>query len=338
MNVTTKKVVFVMVVAFLATIGFGCLQALADIQIAPDKKPKDMYFRFVTHGGDDPYWAVLHQGMLNACKELGCRADMDFCGEDLALQQKRFREAVAMRCDGIALVLNDDTVWDQPVADAMAKGIPVISIDCDDTKGSKGNERLCFIGQDEREAGRKIAERLFSIGRKKGVNFRKAHVAMSIEAPGQMYEIVRTGGILDVMKEYGITSYEKIDAGGLESAVVQQRQTSYLLSHPETTFFIGIGGITTDRIAASLKAAGYKPGEIIAGGFDPCPGTIAGLKNGYVEATIDAQQYLQGYYPVFVLYLVKKYGFKPNNIDTGGFLVDKNNIGTIEKLSPFKIR
>lgn len=82
-----------------------------------------------------------------------------------------------MGCDGIALVLNDDTVWDKPVADAMAKGIPVISIDCDDTEGIKGNERLCFIGQDERNAWRMIAERLFQKGKQKGVNFRKAHVA-----------------------------------------------------------------------------------------------------------------------------------------------------------------
>jgi ABC-type sugar transport system substrate-binding protein len=72
-----------------------------------------------------------------------------------------------MGCDGIALVLNDDTVWDKPVADAMAKGIPVISIDCDDTEGIKGNERLCFIGQDERNAWRMIAERLFQKGEKK---------------------------------------------------------------------------------------------------------------------------------------------------------------------------
>ena len=57
-----------------------------------------------------------------------------------------------------------------------------------------------------------------------------------------------------------------------------------------------------------------------------------------MEETIDAQQYLQGYYPVVVLYLVRRYGFKPNNIDTGGYLVDKNNLGNIDKLSPKHIR
>jgi ABC-type sugar transport system substrate-binding protein len=334
-----KKITCVFAGVMLAFFGIGIFHALAaDIPITPNKPVKEYYFRFVTHGGDDPYWAVLHQGMLDACKELGCKADMDFCGDDLALQQKRFREAIAMGCDGIALVLNDDKIWDKQVADAMARGIPVISIDNDDTEGARGNQRLCFIVQNEREAGRKIARRVFEKGREMGVNFKKAHVAMSVEMPGAMYGVVRSNGVKDVMKEFGITSFDIIDAGGLESATVQSRQTSYLLAHPETTFFIGLGGITTDRAMASLKAAGYKAGEIVAGGFDPTPGTIEGLKSGYVEATIDAQQYLQGYYPVVVLYLVKRYGFSPNDIDTGGFLVDKNNIGTIERLSPMHIR
>jgi simple sugar transport system substrate-binding protein len=331
-----KRLLALIVLA--AALCFLTVQAFADLPIFPNKTPKQMYFRIVTHGGDDPYWAVVHQGMLDACKELGAKADMDFCGADMALQLKRFKEAVAMGCDGIGLVLNDDKVWDAPVAEALAKGIPVISLDTDDSEGIKGNPRLCFIGQDERNAGRMIAARLFAKGKEKGVNFKKAHVAMSVEQPGANYGVMRSDGVKDIMKEYGTTSFEIIDAGGLEQATVQSRQTSYLLAHPETTFFIGLGGICTDRIAASLEAAGYKPGQIVAGGFDPTPGTLAGLKNGYVEATVDAQQYLQGYYPVLVLYLVRRYGFKLNNIDTGGYLVDKNNIGNIDKLSPMHIR
>ena len=55
----------------------------------PTKTPQQRTLNIVTHGGDDPYWAVVRQGMLDACKELGIKADMDFCGGDLALQLKR---------------------------------------------------------------------------------------------------------------------------------------------------------------------------------------------------------------------------------------------------------
>jgi len=290
---------------------FASAAGIPDVD--PTKTVKDMYFRLVTHGGDDPFWAVVRKGMEDACKELGCRADIDLCGGDLALQQKRFKEAVAMRPDGIALVINDDT------------------------KGAAGNPRLCYIGQNERRAGYIIGRRLFEAGKKKGWDLTKAHVVMPVEVPGAMYGVVRSQGILDAMKEYGITSYEIIDAGGLEMTTVEQRETSYLIAHPETKFIIGLGGICTDRITDSLKAAGYAPGEIIGGGFDTTPGTLTGLKEGYMEATIDQQQYLQGYFAIYVLYLMKRYGFAPN-IDTGGYLVDKDTIGIIEKLSPLHIR
>lgn len=304
----------------------------------PPKPAKGMYFRLVTHGGDDPFWAVVQKGMRDAARELGCKADIDLCGGNLALQQKRFLEAVAMRPDGIALVINDDKAWDKPVADAIKKGINVIGINNDDSQGAKGNARLCYIGQNERRAGYVIARRLFTKAKKKGWYLGNIKVAAAVEVPGANYGVIRSKGIQDAMKEFGIRSkLDIIDAGGLEMTTVESRITSYLIAHPDTKILFGLGGICTDRLMSALKNAGKRPGEVVAGGFDTAPGTLEGLKSGYVEATIDQQQYLQGYFAIYTLYLMKKYGFAPN-IDTGGYLVDKNNIGLIEKYSPMKIR
>jgi len=312
---------------------------LPGVLLAKDDKPgKGMYFRLVTHGGDDPFWAVVQKGMRDAVKELGCRADIDLVGGDVSLMQKRFQEAVAMRPDGIALVINDDKAYDKIVAAAIAKGINVIGMNNDDSKGAAGNVRLCYIGQDERRAGYMIGWRLFDKGKKKGWNLRGAKVAAAVEVPGANYGVVRSAGIKDAMKEFGInTKLDIIDAGGLEMTTVESRITSYLIANPDTKFIFGLGGICTDRLTSSLKNAGKRPGQVVAGGFDAAPGTIGGLKSGYVEASIDQQQYLQGYFAVYTLYLMKKYGFAPQ-IDTGGYLIDKNNIGLIEKLSPLKIR
>lgn len=327
--------VVLLIVGILVGFGAGWMGKPAPPVV---KKPGEgLYFRLVTHGGDDPFWAVVKKGMMDAVEETGCKADIDLAGGDLALQQKRFQEAVAMKPDGIALVINDDVAWDQPVADAIAKGINVIGMNNDDKEGAAGNARLCYIGQSERRAGYVIARRCFEAGKAKGWDLTKAHIAMPVEVPGAMYGVVRSQGIQDAMKEYGITSFEIIDAGGLEMTTVEQRETAYLVAHPETKFIFGLGGICTDRITASLKAVGKKPGEIIGGGFDTTPTTITGLKEGYMEATIDQQQYLQGYYSIYTLILMKKYGFAPN-IDTGGYLVDKNTLGFIEQLSPLKIR
>jgi simple sugar transport system substrate-binding protein len=299
---------------------------------AGQKPAEGMYFRLVTHGGDDPFWAVVTQGMRDDADVYGCKAEIDLAGSDLALQQKRFQEAVASKPNGIALVINDDKAWDKPVEDALAAGIPVIGINNDDTQGSAGNKRLCYIGQNEMRAGQIIARTLFNAAKAKGIDLTKAHVAMAAEVPGAMYATVRSAGVKEAMKEFGITSFEMIDGGGLEMTTNEQRETAYLVAHPETTFMMGAGGICTDRLTSSLKAAGKKPGEVLAGGFDATPGTVEGLKTDYVLASIDQQQYLQGYFAVIVLYLYNKYGLTPN-IDTGGYLITKDNLGLIQKLS-----
>jgi simple sugar transport system substrate-binding protein len=299
---------------------------------AGEKPAAGMYFRLVTHGGDDPFWAVVKKGMMDAAAFYGCKADIDLCGGDLALQQKRFQEAVAMKPTAIALVINDPS-WAPLVQDALNKGVPVFGINND----WAGNPRLFYIGQSEVRAGYMIGKRVFETGIKKGIDPKKAHIVMPVEVPGAAYGVQRSQGILKAAEEYGIKSYEIMDAGGLEMTTVEKRETAYLLAHPETTFAIGLGGIVTDRLTTSLKNAGKKPGEIIAGGFDTCAGTLEGLKEGYMEATIDQQQYLQGYFAIACGYLYAWAGFMPN-IDTGGYLVDKDTIGIIERFSPLHVR
>jgi ABC-type sugar transport system substrate-binding protein len=51
--------------------------SMSSLAFGQEKPAEGMYFRLVTHGGDDPFWAVVQQGMLDAAKELGCQVDID---------------------------------------------------------------------------------------------------------------------------------------------------------------------------------------------------------------------------------------------------------------------
>ena len=325
---------FLAVAAAAAAGGLLAPMAASTAFAAPagQKPGEGMYFRLVTHGGDDPFWAVVKQGMMDAADLFGCQAEIDLAGSDLAKQQKMFAEDVASKPQGIAVVINSDDAWDKPVEDALAAGIPVIGINNDDSKGPAGNKRLCYIGQSEIHAGYMIGLKLFSAGKDKGIDMAKAHVAMAAEAPSANYAVSRSAGVKQAMAEFGITSFEMIDGGGIDMTTNEQRETAYLLAHPETTFMLGAGGICTDRLTSSLKNAGKAAGEILAGGFDAAPGTVEGLKSDFVLASIDQQQYLQGYMAVAVLVLYNMYGLTPQ-IDTGGYLITKDNLGLIEKLS-----
>lgn len=63
-----------------------------EISVDPQKSIKDMYFRLVTHGGDDPFRAVVQKGMQDACKELGCKADIDWVAGILLFNKKGSRK------------------------------------------------------------------------------------------------------------------------------------------------------------------------------------------------------------------------------------------------------
>lgn len=329
-----RKNLFVIAITVVTLICF----MVPGVLLAKDDMPgKGMYFRLVTHGGNDPFWAVYQQGMRDAAKELGCRADIDLCGSDLQLQQKRFQEAVAMKPTGIALVINDDTLWDKPVADAIARGVNVIGSNNDDQEGPAGNARLCYIGQNERRAGMMIGLAVFKAAKESGKSMKNLNVAAAVEVAGANYGVVRSQGIKDAMEYYGIPGEIEILDCTLEMTTAESRITSYLIGHKDTDCIFGLGGITTDRLTSALKNAKKRPGQILAGGFDAAPGTLTGLETGYMVASIDQQQYLQGYFSVYVLYLMDKYGFAPQ-IDTGGYLITKDNIDLIKTLSPKNIR
>ena len=81
-----------------------------------------------------------------------------------------------------------------------------------------------------------------------------------------------------------------------------------------------------------LKEAGYKPGEIIVGGIDLSPATVAGIEEGYISASFDQVLYLQGYIPVLQVWLTKNYKIPGLVVNTGVGVVTPQNVGDIVPL------
>ena len=73
-----------------------------------------------------------------------------------------------------------------------------------------------------------------------------------------------------------------------------------------------------------LRGKGLK----VAGGFDLVPETLNSVKAGDLDYTIDQQPYLQGFLPVFALYLYKVSGglIFPTQTNTGLLFVTKDNV------------
>ncbi len=113
---------------------------------------------------------------------------------------------------------------------------------------------------------------------------------------------------------------------------------AYIQSHPKLKA-IGLqhGGVTS-VMPEALKKAGKKPGDIILGGIDLAPGTIDGLKSGYISATLDQLLYMQGFFPVVQCVMSAKYKMPGLSLNTGAGVVTPKTIGGLTKLIDAGIR
>ena len=113
---------------------------------------------------------------------------------------------------------------------------------------------------------------------------------------------------------------------------------AYIQAHPNLKAIGLQHGSVTGVMADALKKAGKKPGEIIVGGIDLAPATIAGLKSGYVSATLDQLLYLQGFVPVLQCVMTAKYKMPGLSLNTGAGVVTPKTIGGLVDLIDKGIR
>jgi len=291
-------------------------------------------FSYVTHGGQETtFWAIVRKGMLDAAELLGVDAVMisPKHGASLTDQVDNLKAAIAARPDGIIVTIVHDTMFDEPIKEALAKGIPVICANSDDSEGAEGNARLSYIGQNNEQAGYLLAKEMSQYF--PGPD--KTHVLLVLEWPGSGWCEQRALGTEKFLKEYG-ASWERLDSGKTID-VQESRILAYFQSHPETNVFI-CGAEAHIAAARAARKLGHKPGEITIGGYNLMPPILVEVEKGYVQVTIDQQAYLQGYLPVIQLYLMKKYGFSAWDVSTGYAFLEKGDLGWLIELSKQRIR
>lgn len=106
---------------------------------------------------------------------------------------------------------------------------------------------------------------------------------------------------------------------------------AFIQAHPDLKAIGTQHGGVTGFIPQALQQAGKKPGQIIVGGIDLAPATIAGLQSKYLTATLDQQLYLQGFLPVTQCVLSAAYHFAGLTINTGAGV---QTPATIDSLIP----
>jgi simple sugar transport system substrate-binding protein len=326
-----KILLFIFIIFFVFSLTSLCLaedKHFAGIRI--------VFFPGGPPGG--PFASVVYRGARDAEADLGCKVDYVWSGWIPEKMISQFKEAVAKRPDGIAIMGHPGPdAFATLVDEAEAKGIIVTSQNTplppiEDKYKDRG---FGYVGQELYPSGVMLAK-----GAIKRANLKRGDRAMVWGLLSQPTRGLRTKGCIDALKEAGMTvDYIEIsNAVNSEAAQGTPVFAGYVSKHPDVKLIITDHGALTATAETYMRAARKGPDDIYIAGFDLSPATADSIKKGYTDLVLDQQPYLQGYLPILQICLTKKYGFAGLHIDTGAALIDKTNIDFVAPLAQKGIR
>ena len=309
-------------------------------------------FVLVSHAPDsDSWWNTIKNAIKQAGEDFGVTVDYrNPPSGDLADMARIIEQAAARNYAGVVTSIADIDVLKKPIAQVVAKKIPLITINSGTTAQSEQLGAIMHVGQPEYDAGGLAGERAKAAGAKSFVCVN--HYATN---PASFERCKGFGDALGA--DYKAST---IDTGD-DPTTVESKVSAYLRKNPTTGAVLTLGPSSAHPTLKAIAKLGLK-GKIFMATFDLSPEISAGIKDGTVAFAIDQQPYLQGYIPVAVLAIMKQqntqdlakvmaalkanpkakarfeaYGLVPvygaRHISSGPGFVTKDNIGKVEKLA-----
>jgi ribose transport system substrate-binding protein len=280
-----------------------------------------------------PYWQAGSAGLFQAAQQLKVRSEFD--GPDTydpKAEQKAFQQAVKNKATGILVSVADSSLLKDDIDQAVAAGIPVITVDSD----APSSKRLLFIGTDNYHAGQIGGQRLA-----KELNGKGNVVVFTIPEQSNLKERLRGyRDALEASPQIKITRV--VDMKG-DSRVAFDTATEVLGNDKKerTDAFVCLEALAGKEVATVLSQHGVKDKVILA--MDTDEDTLSWIQKGVIVATISQKPYTMSF--VGLKMLDDLYHHKLSNltadwardsfapipafIDTGSTLVDKSNVDAL---------
>lgn len=281
-------------------------------------------FVLVSHAPDsDSWWNTIK----NAIREAGDALDVTVEYRnpptgDLADMARIIDQATASNPQGLIVTIADFDVLKGPIARAVKKGIPVVTINSGTTEQSRELGALMHVGQPEYDAG-------FGAGLKAKEAGVSSFLCVNhyITNPAS---VERCQGFADAL---GVDLGNQMIDSGQDPTDIERKVSAYLRQNPNTDAVLTLGPTSAHPTLSALRK-NRKAGNIFFGTFDLSDEIAKGIEDGVINFAIDQQPFLQGYMPVVALTLYNRYGVAPgNNINSGPGFVTKDNVALVKKLA-----
>jgi len=257
---------------------------------------KIVFFPGGTAGGS--FETVVYNGAVAAAADTGADVQYVWSDWDPSKMTTQFTQAAATKPDGIAVMGHPgDAAFDSLIDDAEAQGIFVTSMNTQLplAQAKYSSKGFGYVGAILYDAGFALGtEAVKRSGVKAGD---KAFLWGLISQAGRGE---RTKGVKDALEKAGLTViYQEIDDATNKSAAAGVPVfTGIMSANPDIKLMVTDHGNLTGTVQTFLEAAGKKPGDVYAAGFDMSGNAIEAIRAGWLQLVIDQQQYLQGYFGV----------------------------------------
>lgn len=303
----------------LAGIAMVLSLGLAGAAMAEDEK-----YVLIHHSPDsETFWNTVKNGASLATEEVG--ASVTFRNPptgDLADMVRIIEQTAAEQPDGIIVTIPDFETVGGAIEDAVAKGIPVVTMNTGTAEESKALGALMHVGQPEYEAGKGAGER----AKAEGITSFLCVNSLFPNIAGQQ----RCEGFADGL---GVPLGDQMIDSGTDATEIANRVKAYLSNNPDTGAVLTLGPMTAVPTIKALQDTGMA-GVIYFATFDLNPEISQAIKDGIINFAIDQQPFLQGYLPVITLTNLLRYGVLPaNSVLSGPGFVTKDNLALVESLA-----
>jgi ribose transport system substrate-binding protein len=275
-----------------------------------------------------PYWQQAAAGLNRAAAQFQVKSEL--VGPDTydpKAEHEQFLAALAKKPTGILVSVSDPAVLQADIDNAIAQGIPVVTVDSD----APNSKRLAFIGTDNYRAGvmggKVLAEKLQGKG---------SVIVFSIE--GQTNLIERLHGYRDTLEAHpGIKITEIVNMQG-DPRIAFDKTKELLDKKTKVDAFVCLEAIACPEVADVVdrqKAAG-----VIVVAMDTDQRTLDAIKKGLITATIGQKPFSMAFLGLKLLDDLQHHPISPLGknwsqdsfapiptfVDTGATLIDKSNV------------
>src|SRR3954449_213964 len=293
--------------------------------------PTETYI-LVTTNTRIPYWQAALHGLNRAGSEMKVRVAMVGPPRyDAKAQREDLQTAIHDKPSGILISAADPELVTADIDSAVQQGIPVLTIDSD----APASKRLFFIGSDNYRIGRLGGELLVkSLGGKGNV--------VMFTYPRQNNLIERQHGYESAFGGYpNIQVNQAVDVQG-DPAIAYKTAKQLLNSKAKVDAFVCLEAVACPQVGDVVSETNTT-GKVTIMAMDTDRSTLKWIQQGVISATIAQKPYTMAYLGVKLLddihhhkptslnanFGQNAFSPMPNFVDTGTFIVDKQNVSTL---------